>query len=227
MNNLADKIKKTIITIDEIPDISYNGEYQIIDDKTIKYIEKCVRNSMEYRSYITQLHDYLDLDSCTFYEGYSLKNGLSIEIHHSPFTLYEYTETICRKHLEESKDNTYNPLLVAEEVVKIHYEFLVGLVPLNPTAHELVHSGNLDIHPDLVIGEWKLFIEEYNKYLSDHMKDKIRELLDFEKENDSTKFPKILNPKPINILIPYEQVTPKLIESHLYEKIKNIGAKNA
>lgn len=210
-----------IIKIIEIPEISLDGKYKIIDEKTIKYIEKLIRNSFEYRNYIKYLKTTLDISSCTFYEGYSISNGLNIEIHHSPLTLYEYVETVCRKHMDLNK-GYYDALEVAEEVTKLHFQFFVGLVPLNPTAHQLVHTGELKIHPDLVIGSWETFLEEYKKWLSDSIDNTLSELEEI-KKNPSDKIPNILRKRELYLATPFSKISNNLMTDIVKEKIKRIG----
>lgn len=77
---------QNVIKIIDIPEIDMDGKYKIVEEKVIKYIERVIRSSYEYRDYIKYLKTTLDINSCTFYEGYSISNGLSVEIHHSPFT---------------------------------------------------------------------------------------------------------------------------------------------
>lgn len=222
MNNLLSQKVNDVIRIIDIPETDYNvNGYKIVDEKTIKYIERVVRRSYEYKDFINHFKTKLDISSCTFYEGYSLANGLSVEIHHSPFTLYEYVETVCRKHLELNK-GWYDPLDVAEEVTKLHFNFHVGLVPLNPTAHELVHSDNLEIHPDLVLGAWEVFVEEYSKWIPESIQNKIEHLKIIKKEN-SDKIPNILKPKKLLLETPFKHIDKKFITGIVEEKIKNIG----
>lgn len=221
-NPITEKQKNTISIID-IPEIDLTGYYKFIDDKIIKHIENaCIRCSYEYKDLIKYLKTTLDINSCTFYEGYSLENGLEIEIHHSPFTLYDYTNTVCIKHLELYKK--YNCLDIAEEVTKLHYMFMVGLVPLNPTAHSLVHSNNLKIHPDLVIGDWKRFLEEYKPWLSTSVKDKLSDIEKTSKEN-ALDVPKILNKNEIHLQTPFKLVNKQTVRNLLLEKIDKLGIK--
>lgn len=209
-----------VIRILEIPEVKLDGKYKIIDEKTIKYIEKRVRNSYEYREFIKYIKYTLDVNSCIFYEGFKIQNGFSVEIHHSPFTLYEYVYTVCNKHLDLNKGYFYD-LEVAEEVTKLHYEFLVGLVPLNPTAHELVHSGQLNIHPDLIIGSYTQFIHEYQEWMPDEMKDKLNDIEELKKD-PSDKIPTILQKNKVLLVTPYNpllsnNIVSKCIENKLSE----------
>lgn len=207
-----------IIRIIDIPEVSLTGKYKIIDQKIISYIEKKVRNSYEYKAFISYLKNTLDINSCSYYEGFNIANGFKIEIHHAPFTLYDYTQTVCNKQMEEN-GGFFDALEVAEEVTRLHFLFKVGLVPLNPTAHELVHSGNLQIHPDLILGDYESFLSEYSKYLTDDIKEKILKLDDLKEEEN--KLPNILKKKEIKLLTPFKKMDgKKFISSTIEEKLQ-------
>jgi truncated hemoglobin YjbI len=90
---------------------------------------------------------------------------------------------------------------VLEEVLLLHYKFQVGLTPLNPTAHDLVHNNMLPIHPKILIGEWRKLYAEYFSFLSETAIKKYDELLETEKENKHAVFPKVLEMKPVKIVI--------------------------
>lgn len=179
-----------IIEIDELEKPESCMKYETLSKKIISNIEKVVRQSYHYKIFIFYLKSVLNLNECAFYEGYSISNGLSVELHHSPFTLYEYVYAVAKRHLD--RDGYFRIMHVASEVSKLHYQFLVGLVPLNPTCHKLVHSQSLKIHPDLVNGYWETFYEKYQDWASDSLK-KTMESAVFEKNNtNKDAYPTIL-----------------------------------
>ena len=179
-----------IIEIDEIEKPEGVMKYQTLSKKIIQNIEKIVRASYHYKIYIYYLKNFLKMDECAFYEGFSIKNGLSVEIHHEPFTLYEYTYAVCKKHIEEK--GYFRIMEVADEVSKLHYEFLVGLVPLNKTAHKLVHNQQLNIHPDLTLGDWEKFYQMYQDYASESLKKKMDDTTFIKNNTKYDAYPTIL-----------------------------------
>jgi hypothetical protein len=194
--------KEEFIKIEDIPDPDFDMKYKVLGTPLFKYITKLVRSSYEYREFIFFLKNFLDVDHCTFYEGYSIKNGFIIEIHHSPFTLYDICEVVAKKQYKENNDYI-ETFKVAEEVTKLHYEFKVGLVPLNPTAHELVHAEALKVHPKLLLNEgWKTFATEYQEFMSEDLTAKYLDVLKYEKDYDYKLFPKILEQKEVKLDIP-------------------------
>lgn len=148
--------------------------YIVLNDKDklmlTKAVETIVRRSLEYKQYIQFLKEEIDMTQCAFFKNVTNKNGaaVSIEIHHEPFTLFDITNIVIEKYIESGYD--LNPLLIAEEVMSLHYKNMVGLIPLSVTVHKLVHNGNLFIPLQNVYGNYIQFLEEYGEYVSDSIK---------------------------------------------------------
>ena len=132
--------------------------------KLTKTIEKYIRQSMEYKDLIKYLKENIDMNSCEFFHNVTSgkKKGL-IEIHHEPFDLYTLTSIVMRK--QEAEYGYIDELLVAEEVMRLHYVGLVGLIPLSVTVHELVHQGKLIVPLNCVYGRFVQFVKDYYDYI--------------------------------------------------------------
>ena len=174
--------KELIYNVDDelILEEPYDDKYYINDAnkvEIIKYFEQLIRGSFEYRWFIDMLKKTLDVKSCVFFKGYSVDNGMKLEFHHHPFTLFDYTEAVVNKLKSETEDEFVYENDVCREVAKLHYKFVVGLVPLDPTSHEQVHDGLLEIHPDLIIGNYEKFFKEYNEFIPESTKAKYIEWL--------------------------------------------------
>jgi hypothetical protein len=126
-----------------------------------------------------------------------MKNGYLIELHHYPFSLFDICEAVAGKKLSE--DGYIETFTVIEEAVLLHYKFQVGLIPLNPTAHKLAHVNELEIHPSMVVGEWKELYGIYAPFLSQTAVKKYEELLEIERKNKVPEFPSILKLNPLEI----------------------------
>jgi len=129
-----------------------------------------------------------------------LEAGFTIELHHSPFTLYNIVEAVAMRMMEH--DQKVETFLVVEEVNRLHYQFRVGITPLNPTAHELVHNGVLPVHPRIVIGDWKSFYSEYSAYLSEDAMNKYNTAVVAETVDPANLNLKILEYRPTSIEAP-------------------------
>lgn len=182
---------------EDIPTPEVDMKYQFVSVPIIKYFTAMVRASFEYKSIIQHMKTFMDFNRCAYYEGYGLHNGFGVELHHSPFTLFDICQTVSNKHM--ALDGFVRTMDVCEEVALLHFQFKVGLVPLNPTAHKLFHSDSLEIHPKLVKGYWKDFYDEYNEYITEEMKIKYNRACEMEKQETVDSLPPILERKEFKI----------------------------
>lgn len=141
--------------------------------KFIKMCESIIRKSMEYKEYIKFLKQNMDMNKCIVLKGLNIENGkrYSIEIHHEPFTLFDIVETVISKR--EENDESINPFFIADEVMELHYDEKVGLVPLAKTMHQLVSDDKIFIPLQLIYHKYDKFYEEYEMYMSQRLKEKI------------------------------------------------------
>lgn len=244
--------KKELSLLDEHKDLktfSYNIPEELLEEEPydnrffiedinkkelIKYFESEIRDSFEYKYLIDLFKNTLDIKSCVFFKNYSLENGFKLEFHHHPFTLYDYTEAVVNKQIDDHHQEIENDgdyvyeNEVEKEVVMLHYKLMVGLVPLNPTAHAQVHDGKLDIHPDLIIGNYDKFYAEYCKYLSEAAKNKYQEYKDRYKKGSKTSeltYPTNFEYKPsvINASNKYLITTDKINQLLIGDKLNKIN----
>ena len=158
-------------TVLDIPTMPYFDKmpYDLLEEKSFnKYIsdlERSVRNSFEYRSLIAYLKTTEGMDVCSFLENVSSRDNtrVKIEIHHSPFTLYDICLAVFKKR-QASKEST-NLEAVAEEVMYLHYIGWVGLIPLSATVHDMVHNQYLFVPTDKVRGNYRAFRDYYYNYI--------------------------------------------------------------
>lgn len=221
--------KNGIIHLDEIPDPQFDMKYFQYNEKDVKKTEQVIRSSYEFRGLFQFIKTNLNINHCSFYEGYSMQNGLTIELHHAPFTLFDITEAVIAKSVHEK--GYWETFRVVEEVNRLHYEFKVGLTPLNPTAHKLVHSGVLPIHPKIVIGDWKAFYSLYQAFLNETAKKSYDDMLALEEDkNSNPSIPKIMEYSPTRIESPIKLIDmstiDKLIVDSKLKKLEEFTAKD-
>ena len=224
------KVKNGVVTVDDdvLNEDPFDEKWVINDGNRIdriKYFETLIRGSFEYRWFIDTLKNTLDVKHCVFFRGYSITNGMKLEFHHHPFTLFDYTDAVVTRQMEENDVDYVIEQKVCEEVVKLHYRFMVGLVPLDPTSHELVHDGKLDIHPMLVKGDYNRFFEEYNKYIPDATKSKYTEWLTDKHSTSDLEIPEIFEYKPISVVASNKQIVDEhnINQLLLSDKMKNVN----
>lgn len=212
-------IKDSSITEESIHFDDYEKlDYPFIEvseanDKLIKKIEKIVRNSIEYREYINFLKDELDMNFCSFFQGLDY-NNVTIEMHHV-ITLYDITSIVLNKKLTNEFNIT--PFDVAEEVMKLHYENKIALMPLSETIHELYHTGDIFIPITYSFGDYESFYNEYKAYMTSDFKNHYNNLIKLSKEYDGTP-PEILQRKYTYITVDGLEL-PKKIKSILGDDI--------
>lgn len=135
--------------------------------KYIKYIEKLVRSSYEYKEYIAYLTEVCEMNFCTFFNSISkdLIKKLKLEIHHEPFTLFDIVNIVLKSFMKSEKDiNEYD---IANEVLSLHFRGMVGLIPLSITVHQLVHSGKIFIPLQYVDDGFMYFYYAYKDEISE------------------------------------------------------------
>lgn len=170
--------KPEVINIDEYP-VFEGMDYDLMDEKDFKKymkdIEKCVRSSMEYRAMVNFIRENMNMDKCAFYENVTNKESfkIRIELHHHPFTLYDICYIVFKKRLSYHEDIDIED--ISEEVMFIHYNTLVGLIPLSQTVHELVHNKYLFIPIDRVYGNWEDFYNMYFPFMEESMIELVKE----------------------------------------------------
>jgi hypothetical protein len=151
-------------------------------NKLIKSIERQVRTSDEYKRYIGYLRGEIGLNRCSIL-GEISDEVASIEMHHYPFTLFDIVNIVVAHKLE--KKQRVNTFLVADEILKIHFDNIIGLVPLSVTVHELVHAGEIFVNLNQVFGDVNTFIETYYMGITDEHIDSLNSLVKLSEMNIS------------------------------------------
>lgn len=154
------------------PDYSNLKQYQK-RRKFILDVEKIIRQSKEYRDYIRMIKKNLNWNRCAALRGICSGNGkkYSIEIHHEPFSLFDITHTVLTKFEDLNKE--IDPYEIAIEVLKLHYDGKVGLIPLTVTQHQLVGNGKIFLPLQFIKGDWATFYDEYEFHIPDKTKSHI------------------------------------------------------
>ena len=189
---ISDMIRR--LTIPAPDPVEYHVSLET-DKQRIRFIdrvEKIIRSSLEYKDYINFLKEHMDLNKCAFYqrvcqEKKNNRSRISIELHHEPFTLFDYVATVLDKFIYEGREP--DMLLIADEVLELHYSNKVGLIPLSKTIHQVYHnSSKLKIPLNMVYGDYATFLSEYESYdyadiLYDKLERKIRETKNLTEED--------------------------------------------
>ena len=165
----------------------------IYDDKAvkkfIKSVEKMVRQSREYKTYIELLRTNnmsLNHDSIM---GNITTADVDLEFHHYPFSLYDIVYIVVLNSVVNNKK--FTTFSIAKEVMENHYKHLIGLVPMTKTTHELAHSGSLFLRSDQVFGRYNEFMNIYKNGLTRDLIDKVTTMEKMTEDNIPSDFKRL------------------------------------
>ena len=223
--NLPDKKKSIYIKF--VPEFNIS-DYDLSNPKELskyfKSIERICRNSRTYKKLINFLRENVDMNKCSYFKNvdnidtYSLK----IHIHHTPLTLYDIVTTVYNKRLLNHE--SLSEMMVAKEVMWLHYNLFVGLIPLSETVHGSVHNGQAFIPTTKVYGMYKTFVKLYEPYMD---KELLKVLSNMEEiSEDYDNITKLLEVSPVQIEyeegIGFEFPKPQELAAVLSHKLKDM-----
>ena len=147
--------------------------YDLSDEKSkrvfVDYIKKKIRSSFEYKEMISFLRRNIDMNRCSYFKkvNNSIK-GITIEIHHEPFTLEDITYIVLSYFIDNGI--AIDPAAIAEQVMLLHFQGLVGLIPVSKTVHELIGAKQIFVPINNVYGDIEEFYKRYHDYMTEDQK---------------------------------------------------------
>lgn len=163
------QVKLLISTISETEALINKEED--IDKKLINYLKSMARKSYEYKQYIKHFKETLGYTECSVFGiDISQIQGVGLEIHHTPFSMETIVVAVLSKMLIE-QGWPLDPKDVVDEVMKLHFKGIIGLIPLTSTIHEAVHSNAVHIKSSEIFGDFRKFYDLYEEYLSEEALD--------------------------------------------------------
>jgi len=181
------EVPSGVITIDSIPEYRY-FDYDLSDDKEynkfIEAVKKDAHNSFEYKQMVKYLRDYVDMNQCAFFKNVSNEDStkIRIEIHHEPFSIHDIINIVVRKRMDLRESMEVESC--SREVMYLHYNMMVGLIPLSETVHELVHNQFLFVPTTHVYGKYKEFMNRYDPWILPEQKEIISKIEEYSTEID-------------------------------------------
>ena len=164
------------------------------------------------------------MNKCSYFKNvdnidtYSLK----IHIHHTPLTLYDIVTTVYNKRLLNHE--SLSEMMVAKEVMWLHYNLFVGLIPLSETVHGSVHNGQAFIPTTKVYGMYKTFVKLYEPYMDKELLKVLSNMEEMSEDYDTIT--KLLEVSPVFIDyeegIGFEFPKPQELSAVLSKKIKDM-----
>lgn len=151
----------------------YKNKDTFIDDKErikiIKNIESLIRSSNEYKYLIKYIKSTANMNKCSILDNIS-DEDVTIDVHHCVFTLFDIVELVIKKY--DDWNEYWNSFIVADKVLELHYNNFVGLIPLSRTMHEYIHSNNIIINDNRMIGDVKYIYDMYHEYMTEEQLEK-------------------------------------------------------
>lgn len=133
--------------------------------KFIRRVEKLVRSNPDYKMYLDFLRDERGLDKCAYFPNVT-SHRAEIQLHHVLSNLYTICVTVANRLM--STGNKVSSFILADEVIKLHLEDKIALVPLSTTVHELVHLNQIRIPKSQIYGHYALYYEQHEPYMDDY-----------------------------------------------------------
>lgn len=130
------------------------------EDNYIKKVVKLVRNSLEYSVWRNYINETFDLRRCVF----TGEEKAKVELHHYPLSLHELSIIALDTLLKDHNRKDINTFFVAKEVMKIHFDLNVGIVPLVESLHDKYHKENFMIPKEWIFGNWRYYLSDECKY---------------------------------------------------------------
>lgn len=152
-NYLSLPFFKTHITLSNSSDL----------EKFIKSIESLIRKSGVYKGYIKYLKQEIGLNRCMIFSELT-DEDVTIEMHHSIFTLFDCVSITLIKFLKENKQ--ISSFDIAKEVLDDHINNLIPVVMVSKMVHEAVHNGRNNMESFFIPLEssWGDIVKYVEKY---------------------------------------------------------------
>lgn len=127
-------------------------------DKFVKGVDKLVRSSSEYRSWVQYIIEVQGQTSCAL-TGENIGECV-LDVHHHPINLYTITKCVISDFI--SKSLSFNSFDIATKVIELHYLNKVGYILLLSDLHKKFHEGFQKLPIELVKGDYKYILHNYN-----------------------------------------------------------------
>jgi hypothetical protein len=135
--------------------------------KFIKKVEKMVRSNVDYKLYLDYLREERGLNKCVIFHNVTSQRA-EIQLHHVLSNLYTICVTVCNRLLSTNKK--VSTFILSDEVIRLHLEDKIALVPLSTTVHELVHAKQMRIPKSQIYGNYQAYYEQHLAFMDDYEK---------------------------------------------------------
>lgn len=160
-------------------------------ERFVKSVERIIRMDWSYLNYIKKIKEAEHNLTKDVVLNNLKSTDATIEMHHHPLTLYDIVSIVALHNF--NNDIEFTSFSLAKEVVKLHYDNLIGLAPMSVTTHQLAH---LEVDPKTkrryvsltkkqIFGKYEEFTKKYKDGMTLETKQK---MLDFERISEDITF---------------------------------------
>lgn len=142
MKTLDLDVKDKLIWNNLFYDLFDNEEFK----QFIKTVVRLFRQSPEYKKWL----DMITRDECPLTNLSYEEDGAEIEVHHYNKTIYEVTEEICERFLDE--ELPFNSSYMVMLLIELHFTGCIDYIPILHCVHKMAHKNLyrvMELYPDL------------------------------------------------------------------------------
>jgi hypothetical protein len=147
--------------------------------KFVRNCEKLFRGSLEYKLWKDYILDVLQFNSCMITNEKMAE--VSIEVHHHVPSLFILMKTLINECIETNTE--FSTFDICLKAIEVHFTNKIGYACLVSSMHEKFTNGYLDIPLEIVKGNYREFLNQYSKYITEEDFDVINKRLAMNLEN--------------------------------------------
>ena len=147
--------------------------------KFVRNCEKLFRGSLEYKLWKDYILDVLQFNSCMITNEKMAE--VSIEVHHHLPSLFILMKTLINECIETNTE--FSTFDICLKAIEVHFTNKIGYACLVSSMHEKLTNGYLDIPLEIVKGNYREFLNQYSKYITEEEFDVINKRLAMNLEN--------------------------------------------
>jgi hypothetical protein len=147
--------------------------------KFVRNCEKLFRGSLEYKLWKDYILDVLQFNTCMVTN--EKMSEVSIEVHHHVPSLFILMKTLINECIETNTE--FSTFDICLKAIEVHFSNKIGYACLVSSMHEKLTNEYLEIPIEMIKGNFKEFLNQYSKYITEEDFDQINKRLAMNLEN--------------------------------------------
>jgi len=124
----------------------------------LKSTERIIRNSTEYRSWVSYVTSTLGYNVCSLTHEKLVE--CTLDVHHHPIALFSLVKIVTDEFIEKNRE--FSSFDIALRTMELHYQNKVGYTVLLSDIHSKFHNGYQKIPIEHVHGDYKYILDNFN-----------------------------------------------------------------